>query len=137
MGKNILKLLRKDRRASLLVEALLAVMILSVSITLIIRSMTSALSSAKTGAKYTVSLFLLDDRMFEFMRALFIPPGYSDQGSFKSPFEDYEYFVETRRTDNPDEMITALDLTVSFGPAEKPRAIKSQTYFLTEMPDEK
>jgi len=81
-------------------------------------------------------MILMENQVFELTRQPFIQPGYSEEGSFDAPFEDYDYSILTREIDEPDEKLTVADISVSFGPENKTREFKVQTYFFTEIPED-
>ena len=65
--KNMLKKIisKKNRRGSILLEALLSVVILSVSMTVIIQSMTSSLRAMEYSANYTMAIVLLENKIID------------------------------------------------------------------------
>ncbi|OGX37663.1 MAG: hypothetical protein A3D87_03850 [Omnitrophica WOR_2 bacterium RIFCSPHIGHO2_02_FULL_50_17] len=84
----------KDKeRGSLLLEALLSVMVLSVSLSVIVQSMTSALRAIRYSADYTAALTALEDQMFDLMEGGFLETG-SSQKQLADPDAAYQYFLE-------------------------------------------
>jgi Tfp pilus assembly protein PilV len=80
----------RDIRGSLLIEVLLSVVILSVGLTLMIRSMTASLRAVQYAAGYTQGLMVSQDRMTEFLRKGSLESGSGGEG-FSAEDSAYHY----------------------------------------------
>lgn len=109
-------------RGSLLLEALLSVIILSVSITVILRGMTSSLRAAQFVSTYTQAMMLMDNTMMSVFKKGSTEALAVKEGDYEQPFDEFHYSIETGNYDDqalqdaqsvPD--LDELALTVSWG----------------------
>lgn len=85
----------KGRRGSLLIESLLAIMILSMGIALIVKSMSQSLRSLASADMYTDVFLLSDSEMIQLMQTQKSIVTNTNPVSFSSPYEAYSYRVGT------------------------------------------
>jgi hypothetical protein len=103
-----------SRQGSFLIEALLSVVILSTSITIIIQSLAIAAKTKSESSRYATAAILADNFLAEKIRKQFIESGVREENHFSQPHEKYKHVFVTQKF-NPDfERINQLDLTVSW-----------------------
>ena len=88
---------KRRRGGSFLVEAILAIVILSISLTLIIQSLMTSLKAAALSADYTRALLFIDDKMFDLIKDRYITAPKSDENSFSEEGQKYRYQLTTER----------------------------------------
>ena len=126
---NIKKTLWKRPKGSLLIEALLAVVILSTSITIIIQSMTASLRASDASKSYSLALILLENNMYDLIQQGFIDSNLRKQGNFPEPYEQYKYELETTPYDGVEgNHLNTVNLKVSWVSGRKNNAIIVQSY---------
>ena len=105
-------------------EVLLGITIVSVCLTLIIQSMSASLRAAHDSADYAVAVFLLEDKLNDFIQGQKIAAHLSQSGFLDAPFEKYQYTLTTESVDLvavPSELepsidkINQVDFQMSFG----------------------
>lgn len=92
-----LKLLPRIRngRGSVLIEVLLSVVILSTSLTFIIRAMASSAMALEYGAGYTLGLINLENQMSDILRRGFIASGVHEEKELTKTKPSYHYSLTT------------------------------------------
>jgi Tfp pilus assembly protein PilV len=124
-------------RGSILLEVLLAITILSVSVTLVIQAMTSSLRATRFSSDTTIALFLLENKMTELIQAGGIKAGLSQTGKFSDPYNDYRYLIKTQQKPAPEvsegsvgevEAIHELTLEISWNRGKKEKSVSAVTY---------
>ena len=121
----------KDNPAgSVLMEAILSVAILSVSLTLILQSLTTAMRSTVYCLQFTQAIFLAEDKMFEILRKRFIKTNLSEEGSFPDPYDNYQYHLETNKAHLEDwaDEINQIDLHLSWTSGKRKNTLPVVTY---------
>ena len=88
---------KRHRKGSFLIEAILAIVILSISLTLIIQSLMTSLKAAALSADYTRALLFIDDKMFDLIKDRYITAPKSDENSFSEEGQKYRYQLVTER----------------------------------------
>ena len=131
-----MKYFRNKKRGSLLIEALLAIVILSVSLTAIIRAIVSAARAGSYSKDYTIAMMLAEDKMFEITREAIQDFDQHKEGRFKAPFEDYSYQLKSKEVlgKNVDNLYEA-ELTVKWGREGRQKRV-SVTTFVIDPPQE-
>ena len=112
-----------------MLEALLSVVILSVSLVVIIQSMTSSLRASVYSLDYTLSLVLLENKLFELFKAGFIETALSQESSLNLADKTYQCSLATSSLD--DEFVKDLikvNLSLSWESGRKKSVIKTETY---------
>lgn len=131
--------LYSNRRGSVLLEALLSVIILSVSLTVIIQAMTSSLRAATFSAQYTQAIILLDNQMSEMMKDGMATAHFHESGRFEAPFDNFEYSYTTK--DYKDLLYSGAEsipdlneasMVVSWGSDKKNKKINIHTLLFDE-----
>ena len=115
-------------KGSLLLESLLAVTILSVSLTLIIQSLVSSSRGIAYNTKYMIAMLLLDDKMNELMAKRATDESLETEGNFPKPFEHYQYHLETK-TMEEIKGLSEVTLSVSWTSGHKENGISEGTYW--------
>ncbi len=115
---------------SLLLESLLAILILSVTLTLMIQTLLGGMKAMVMSAEYTKACFLIDNKMFELIKNRFIDTNFRDSGHFPLPFENFGYTIEVNPLANEKTSgaINEIDLDVSWPSGSKERKISVATY---------
>lgn len=124
---------KRFRKGSLLIEALLSVVVLSVGITMIIQAMTSSLRAATYSTEYTKALILLENKMFELIQKGIIQTGKNEKESFPAPYEKYESNLITKKAsaENASELNEVL-LEILWRSGRKNNRIQLTTYLFDE-----
>jgi len=121
-----------NKRGSLLLEALLSVIILSVSITMIIQSMTASLRAVKYSIHYTKASILMENKMVGLLQKGAAEPGAGESGDFDFPYENYQYSLSVEPSDagTGDDHIKLSDvqLRVSWMAGGKEKGVSVGTY---------
>lgn len=120
----------QNQRGSFLLEALLSVVILSVSITIIIHSLASAARTTTQTSRYITASVLADDYLTEILWKRFIESGVYRAGNFERPYEKFRYLLETRRAEHAPDGINEVSLDVSWPSRNTSRKLKVKTYLL-------
>lgn len=124
MSRNLDK-----RRGSMLLEALLSVMILSVSMTLVIRSMSQSARAAAYSAEYFRSLFLLENQMADIVGSPQEYAGAVKSGRLPYPYEDYRYQASAAPVAGAGlENLKELTFDLSWSRGERFNNLKLITY---------
>ena len=128
----------KDSKGSLLLEALLSVVILSVSLTLIIQSMTSSLRASVYGGDYTLAVVLLENKMFELLTEG-LPQSHQTE-TLELPFSAnvYHFSAETRLMAGQDQesKIKEADVDLAWNSGQRKNKVSLITYFLEHTDEE-
>ena len=113
-----------------LVETLLAVLILAVGVTVVLRSFGSSLEGLGNSADYTRGLALVEARLWELEANGSIVPGTSS-GPFTQE-EDRRFRWEVHASDLGDTGLCETRVTVSWAQRGRPRAVSVVTYLTRE-----
>lgn len=120
-----------NKGGSILLEALLSVVILSVSITLIIQSMTGSYRAMVYSGQYMTALILLENKMSDAIRGGYINTGLAEQGDLSGSSGKYRYFLRTYPSDGEgQEHISEVDLGVEWAAGKRKNRINLKTYLL-------
>lgn len=124
-----IKIQRSDdrRKGSLLLEALLAVVILSVSITLIIQSMIASLHAGAVSADYSQAMILLENKMAESLQKPSIESGLVQEGRFEAPFGKFGYALESESLEDQPNL-NKVHLEVIWKNKEITKSLALETY---------
>lgn len=125
------KNLTGDQNGSFLLEALLAVVIVGISLTLISRSLSANLRANQYVAGYTRAIVLAENKLFELRNRAAAETLSNQKAVFEEPFEQFSCDVAvTSRKDpqDPDEILEAA-LTVTWDAGPKPKTLKAATLF--------
>ena len=119
----------RNNKGSFLLEALLSVVILSVSITMIIQSMTASFRAMVYSGQYTAALILLENKMSDVIRKGFISAGLDEEDDFPEPYQRYRYFLRTNPSDE-DQKINEVSLAVEWAAGKRKNRVGLTTYLL-------
>jgi len=127
----------KDKKGYLLIEALFAVIILSVGISVIIKSMTMSLKALNYSSLYMDALILADNKMFEYLRTGFIEAGINEKRQLPYPNAKYKYFLNSsifensllrQENDTMENNINTVELQLRWDSKGKVKNLTLMTY---------
>jgi len=122
------------RKGFLMVEVLLAIIIISVSLTVIIQSLGSTLRASILQGEYSLATILAENKMFDVL----IKPVSElnlDEGVFEDPFDRYSHALEIDSFEAGDtEGIDVVSLEVAW--PKKKKIFLSTYLFSTEEKEE-
>ena len=113
----------------LLLETLLAILVLAVGLTLVLRSFGSSLDALGTSADYTKALLLLEERLWELEAKGSIVPG-TFTGEFSE--EDGNFRWEVKASELAEMELCETQVTVSWEQRGRPRDVSIVTYLKRE-----
>lgn len=119
-----------NKRGSLLVEALLTISILSIGLTVIIRSLVSSLRATAYSADYSLAVILLENEMSDLRQKGFIKDSVDMEDIFPEPYEKFFYRLETKKAagEFTSGSLNEVKLTVFWRSGPKERSISAVTY---------
>ena len=82
-------MLKPNDRGFLLFEVMVAVVVLAVGLTLVLRSFNSAIATVKGLQDYTTAMFLLEEKMFQLETE-----GVEDEGKFENEFNNFSWKID-------------------------------------------
>lgn len=88
--------IKKNKRGLLLFEVMLTLIILSVGLTLILRSFSTSLNASKIAQNYTTAALLIEHKMWELENAGSIATDLSQEGQFPEPHQKFNWRLETK-----------------------------------------
>ena len=118
----------KNAKGSLLLEALLSVVILSVSLTLIIQSMTASLRASVYGADYTLGTLILENKMFGLMTKGLPQPSETETIEFPFSANPYHFLAKARPAAGPKSKIKEVDIGLTWNSGKRKNNISLTTY---------
>ena len=122
------------KHGSILIEALLTIIILSVGLTVIIQSLTSSLRTLGLVANYSTAILLGENKIFDFIQKGFIKASFKEEKNFSEGSAAYRYQLDVHKipqapaTDKKNEVV----LAVSWGAGSKEKSIALTTYLFDE-----
>ena len=127
-SKKNLRLLRHNR-GMLLLEAIMAVVILAISISVIIESLVSGLRATTLTTHYSRALLLADHMMTELLSQRSGEALAPSAGIFPSPDEQYQYELKTQKLlSAPSNGLTQVELTVLWKSGQKQQDLSVVTW---------
>ncbi|OGX23961.1 MAG: hypothetical protein A2787_02520 [Omnitrophica WOR_2 bacterium RIFCSPHIGHO2_01_FULL_48_9] len=128
---------RHSKSGSILVEALLTIVILSVGLVYIIQALTSSLRTVSLTKDYSTAVALSENKMFDLLRKGFIKAPLEETKNFSKPYDGYRYRLDVKKVSpaSAEEKRNTIVLQVFWGSGSKERNISLTTYLL-EMPDD-
>ena len=124
---------RRNKKGILLFEVMLTVIILSVGLTLILRSFSTSLNAAKSAQHYTTATLLIEDKMWELENEGAIDADLNEEGQFPEPHQGFNWQLETK--DKPIQgqtgKLNEVRLTVFFQEGKR----KGSTFITTYLPN--
>ena len=126
----------QNRKGFVLIEALLGIIILSVSISLILQAMATSFKASVYSSGYTTALMLLENKASQLILQKFIQTGLKEDQSFDYPFQHYQYTLQTSPYSGDEESkINTVRLSVGWSSTQKHKQVNLET-FLFNLPDE-
>lgn len=122
----------KNKKAFLLVEVLITVVVLSVGLTLIARSMITSLSALDIISQYAEGNSLVEDKIWELENRGSIQPDVKIEENFPEPFENFVYTIETENLLDKEDLLTKVSLSVVWPTKRDKREISLVTYLINE-----
>ena len=113
----------------MLLETLLAILILAVGLTVVLRSFGSSLNALGTSADYTKALLLVEERLWDLEAKGSIVPG-TFTGEFSE--EDGGFRWEVKASELTEMRLCETQVTVSWKRRGRPRAVSIVTYLKRE-----
>ncbi len=122
-------------RGAFLLEALIAIVILSVGLTAVIRSFMIGLDAYQRNQEYQGAVILLENTLTDFLVQRYFDESLVGSGQYEEPFSGYQYKI---LADNvPDRpALREVSVTVSWKVRKKNRSLQATTYLLAEPQDE-
>ncbi len=121
---------RPQNSGSVLLEALLTIVILSVGLTFIIQALSSSLRTMSLITNYSTALLLAENKMFTVMQKGFITGPLQEIESFSEPHTQYRYELDVRKgSSSPTEKKNEINLQVVWGSGLKEKNLLLTTYF--------
>ena len=119
-----------NRKGSLLVEALLAISILSIGLTLIIQSFLSSVRATVYAADYSLATILLENKMSDLIEKGFIGDSIDEEGFLEGPNEKFRYHLETHNmeTQGGSANLNQVKLSILWSSGRKTNSILLTTY---------
>ncbi|MFA5059228.1 MAG: hypothetical protein WC676_01190 [Candidatus Omnitrophota bacterium] len=123
------------RRGSFLLEALLAVSILSVSLTLVIQSLLSTFRATVYSKDYSVAQILLDNKIQEFKQKGIVENNWDEDGRFPEPYEKYSYHIESTSAADGEKLKTVSEVifNIFWVSGKNQKNITVSTYFFNTL----
>ena len=121
---------RNRKKGFLLLEVLFTVAILSVGIVLIVQSHLASLRAGIYGEDFLKASFLLRNKMNETLEQSVVDPNLNEQGSFSSPYENFNYHIQAIEPECKErcEDLSEVVLTVSWKNGQKTNSTSAATY---------
>ena len=121
---------RLNKRGSLLIEALLAISILSIALTLIVNSFLSSFRASVYAKDYTLATILLENKLCELKEKGFIADGVHEEENFAQPHEKFRYHLESKNVNNDDQrgVFNEVKLSVTWPSGRRSNNITLVTY---------
>ncbi len=131
---RVRSLRKKSRYYVFLLEALLIIVLLSVSLTTIIGSFVTSLRANVYSAHYSTAILLADNRLFTLMQKMKIKESVDQRDFFSSPFESYRYQVRSKEALDirGAESLQAVDVDIFWNTGNKEGVLSLSTLLLTE-----
>ena len=121
------------KRGSFLLESMLAVVIISISLTLITRSLFNSYRVNILNVNYNKALILMGNEFSILTRSGFYQPEALTK-FFAEPFAQYHFDVSSEKIDGVDESLDCVHLKTAWSSGKNENGI-SITTFLFEPPD--
>ncbi len=114
----------KSKKASLLLEALLVIVILSIGLTLIIQAMSSSLRALSFSKSYALAAFLTDNKLSEILLNKDKNNSLQESSNFDEPFKEFHYQLSVSpinlKTEELDsDPLNKIDLSIDWKSGKK------------------
>jgi Tfp pilus assembly protein PilV len=121
----------RGRQGVLLLEALLAVMILSVSLVVVIQSLSMSARSVNYSLEYLRAVTLLENQLFFLTRASEEDAAAPVDGPLPRPHQEFYYRGSLRPVPDRDQgILRQLEMEISWGRGESRKRLPLTTYVL-------
>lgn len=117
--------IRDTRYGFLLFEIMVAVTILSIGLTLILRSFTTTIDAVRVSQDHTRAILLLEQKVFELERVGFAAPGTSS-GKFKGALQMFEWELES--TELEEVPLNQVTMSVKWQTTRRPQKVSVVTF---------
>lgn len=122
---------RRANAGVLLLEALLAVVILSVALVTVVQSMATSARALNDSLEYVRAVTLLENQLFELMRNPAAKLPAFEERVFETPHQDFQYrYTLSLMSGEDSKFLRQLDLDVLWGPSERQKRLPLVTYLL-------
>lgn len=133
-----LKTKNHQRRGSILVEAILAIIILAICLTLIIQSMTGSLRASKYAGDYTLAVIAAENEMFDRIEKSFIASGIRDTTTDVVAGRSFDTQIETQAVVGAEnDKINQVSLDVKWISGKRKNQFGVFTYLLDPSSEKK
>ena len=116
-----------NSRGVFLLEAVIAVTILSVGLIAIIRSFTMGIEAHMRSQEYLIASTLLDNKLTELLLDRYIDEGVTLEGEFEEPFLGYRYVLSVESLDQY-ELLKRVNVSIFWKGRVEERFIDAATY---------
>lgn len=121
-------IIKYNRRAISLMEVMVTIVILSLGLTLIIRSFMMSFRASRLAKDYTAACLLAEEKLWEFEQAGYIAADLNDEGQFPEPNTKFNYKLETQKAlEAEGEALNLVRLSISWQEAKKTNNILIET----------
>ena len=121
----------RSPRAAVLVEAVVSIVILAVTATVLIEALTGAFKNTTLNADYAKGLLLLDNQMSQLTRTAFLEKDLGPSRSFPPPYDRFEYSEKTTASAlDPSGELREVHLQLSWKSGRKENEITLTTCLL-------
>jgi len=117
----------------LLLEAMMAVAILSVGMTLTLRSFSTAINVVRVSQDMVIAGNLMEQKVFELENSPVLRPG-KDKGDFGKDFDGYSWILETSELEDTD--LNEVKLTVKWQSGKRSQSLNTVTYLASATENE-
>lgn len=120
---------RLGRRGSFLIEALLSVMILSISLTLIVQSIASSLRAGVYSADYMLALNIAENKMFDLLREQSADSGLHEEEAVQVGGREFSTVRESNSLSGEGfEGLNEIKVAVEWKKSNKNSRLQLETY---------
>ncbi|MBL7197208.1 MAG: hypothetical protein ISS47_03835 [Candidatus Omnitrophica bacterium] len=125
--------IKQNKKAILLMEVMITIVILSFGLTLIVRSFMMSLNASHLAKDYMTACLLIEQKMWELQRLGFIEADLDEQGEFLKPHDKFRYRLQTQKTGQSEEseegiQLNNAKLTISWRQGKKTNNISVETF---------
>jgi type II secretory pathway pseudopilin PulG len=123
----------RSQAGALLLEALLAIVILSVALVSVVQSMAMSAKALNQSLRYSEALSLLENQLFEFTRDPLASWLAFEKKSFDPPYQDYQYQYRLSEVRGDDSAaLKILEIDVLWGTEGRQGRVPLTTYLLSK-----
>ena len=124
----------RNNKGAFLLEALLIVVILSISLTTITGSLVTSLRANVYGAHYSTAVILAENKLFQLMKDMKVRNSFTEEGSFEQPFDRYRYKITSKEVELKKrfDSISRVDVDVSWRTGRKEGGLSVATFLLRD-----